>query len=90
MAADASDHLVLTVPDDPRYLGVVVVTMAALAQRAGIDKDDLAGMWSQVEAAIGARLGQGGGPVTLRYEVGDGFLGVRLLDGDGTRWGTTS
>jgi hypothetical protein len=92
MAEVTPDVLTLAVPDDPRYLGVAVATAEALAVRAGIDKEQLAGLVGQLEVAVGERFGQGrsGGRLTLRYEVGDGFLGLRLLNGAGTTRGVTS
>ncbi|MEY2436392.1 MAG: hypothetical protein QOH64_974 [Acidimicrobiaceae bacterium] len=86
----AADRIELTVPADPRYLDVAVAAMEALAERAGVPADDLAGLRAAVHDALEERLdGQGAqGQVHLTYEVGDGFLGVRVLDDRTT--GTTS
>ena len=92
MADAPPDVLTLVVPDDPRYLGVAVATVEGLAIRAGVDKDEVAALRDHVEEAFAARFGKGpaGSSMTLRYEVGDGFLGLRLLDGNGSRRGVTS
>ncbi|MEO7556684.1 MAG: hypothetical protein ABIV94_08800 [Acidimicrobiales bacterium] len=92
MAAAAPDVLTLEVPDDVRYLGLAVATVEALALRAGVDRDDVVDLREGLRDAFGARFGrsQGSGRIVLRYEVGDGFLGVRLLDGAATSRGVTS
>jgi hypothetical protein len=92
MAEETPDVLTLVVPDDSRYLGVAVAAVEGLALRAGVDKDEVAALRDHLEEAFAARFGKGpaGSSVMLRYEVGDGFLGLRLLDGNGTRRGVTS
>lgn len=92
MADATPDVLTLVVPDDPRYLGIAVAAVEGLALRAGVDKDEVAALRDHVEDAFATRFGKGpaGSRVTLRYEVGDGFLGLRLVDGDGKRRGVTS
>ena len=86
----AADRIELTVPADPRYLDVAVAAMEALADRAGVDAEDLPALRAAVHAALEERLDDGGSgeQVHLAYEVGDGFLGVRVLDGRAR--GTTS
>ena len=78
----AADRIDLTVPADPRYLDVAVAAMEALADRAGVDKDDLPRLRAAIHAALEERLDHRGPEqqVHLAYEVGDGFLGVRVLD----------
>lgn len=77
----AAETITIELPIDPRYLDVAVAAVEALAQRAGLDKDDLTELRSQVHDALGERLGRrGGGRVVLRYDVGDGFLGLRVAD----------
>ena len=92
MAEATPDVLTLVVPDDPRYLAVAVATVEGLAVRAGVDKEQVAALRDHVEEAFGTRFGKGpaGSTMTLRYEVGDGFLGLRLVDGNGARRGVTS
>lgn len=73
-------HLVL--PTDPRYLDIAVATAQTLADRAGIDSDGVASFRAQLHDALGERIGRCHGPtVTIRFDVGDGYLGVRL-EGD--------
>jgi anti-sigma regulatory factor (Ser/Thr protein kinase) len=90
--AAAPDVLTLEVPDDPRYLDVAIATVEALAVRAGLDKDELASLRTAVQHALAERLSHrpSGRPIVLRYEVGVGFLGVRLVDEIDTRRGATS
>lgn len=80
MVAATPDVLTLDVPNDPRYLSVAIATVEALALRAGVDRDEVATLLDHLDDAFAARFarGQAGGRVTLRYEVGDGFLGLRL------------
>jgi anti-sigma regulatory factor (Ser/Thr protein kinase) len=78
-----SDEIRLVLPADPRYLDVAVAAIETLADRAGIDADDLAAMRALVHEALGERVShRGSDVVVLCYEVGDGFLGVRLDSGD--------
>jgi hypothetical protein len=86
----AADRIELSVPADPRYLDVAVAAMEALADRAGVQAEDLPGLRAAIHSALEERLDRGasGEQVRLSYEVGDGFLGVRVLDG--RERGTTS
>jgi hypothetical protein len=78
-----SDDIRLMLPADPRYLDVAVAAIETLADRAGIDADELAEMRALVLDALGERLShRSSDVVVLCYEVGDGFLGVRLESGD--------
>ena len=78
-----TDEIRLILPADPRYLDVAVAAIETLADRAGIDADDLASMRALVHDALGERVSHRSSEVVaLRYEVGDGFLGVRLESGD--------
>ena len=78
-----SDEIRLVLPADPRYLDVAVAAIETLADRAGIDADDLAAMRAMVHDALGERVSHHSSEVVvLCYEVGDGFLGVRLESGD--------
>jgi hypothetical protein len=78
-----TDEIRLVLPADPRYLDVAVAAIETLADRAGIDADDLAAMRALVHDALGERLSHRSSEVVmLCYEVGDGFLGVRLESGD--------
>jgi hypothetical protein len=77
-----SDEIRLVLPADPRYLDVAVAAIETLADRAGIDADDLAAMRALVHDALGERVShRSSDVVVLCYEVGDGFLGVRLETG---------
>lgn len=78
-----SDEIRLVLPADPRYLDVAVAAIETLADRAGVDADDLAAMRALVHDALGERVShRASDVVVLCYEVGDGFLGVRLESGD--------
>ena len=78
-----SDEIRLVLPADPRYLDVAVAAIETLADRAGIDADELAEMRALVHDALGERVSHRASEVVvLCYEVGDGFLGVRLESGD--------
>jgi len=80
VVADArADTIAIELPTDPRYLDVAVAAVEALAVRAGIDKDDVADLRERVHSALAQRLSKrGSGRVVLRYDVGDGFLGLRV------------
>lgn len=78
-----SDEIRLTLPADPRYLDVAVAAIETLADRAGIDADELAELRAHVHDALGERVShRASDVVVLCYEVGNGFLGVRLESGD--------
>jgi hypothetical protein len=77
-----ADEIRLLLPADPRYLDVAVAAIETLADRAGIDTDEVASISAHVHDALGERLSHREGAVTLCYEVGDGYLGVRLESGD--------
>jgi hypothetical protein len=77
-----SDRIELTLPADPRYLDVAVAAMEALAERAGVPKEHLPGLRDAIHDALEQRLDdrKPHEHVHLAYEIGDGFLGVRVLD----------
>ena len=78
-----TDQIRLVLPADPRYLDVAVAAIETLADRAGVDAEDLAAMRALVHDALGERVShRASAVVALCYEVGDGFLGVRLESGD--------
>jgi hypothetical protein len=78
-----ADEIRLVLPADLRYLDVAVAAIETLADRAGIDSEELASMRALVHDALGERLSHRTTDiVALVYEVGDGFLGVRLETGD--------
>ena len=71
----------LELPADPRFVQVALATAEALATRAGMDKDDVADLREEVRGALSRRLDHNGtGRVVLHYEVGEGFLGLRVDD----------
>ena len=77
------DEIRLLLPADPRYLDVAIAAIETLADRAGIDADELAAISAHVHHALGQRLSHHeGDQVTLCYEVGDGYLGMRLETAD--------
>ena len=73
------DEIRLVLPADPRYLDVAVAAIESLADRAGVDSDDLAAIRAIVHDALGQRVSRrSADTVVFCYEVGDGYLGVRL------------
>jgi hypothetical protein len=75
----SGEEIRLVLPCQSRYVDVAVVTMEALAERCGLDVDGVASMRTQVYEVLGDRIGHcKSDEVTLCYEVGEGFLGVRL------------
>ncbi|HEX2381824.1 MAG TPA: hypothetical protein VHI95_04255 [Acidimicrobiales bacterium] len=77
----AGEEIRLVLPAQSRYVDVAVATMEALADRSGIDANGVAAIRAQVYEALGERVSRCKGEnVVLCYEVGDGFLGVRLAD----------
>jgi len=77
------DEIRLLLPADPRYLDVAIAAIETLADRAGIDADELAAISAHVHDALGQRLShRDGDAVMLCYEVGDGYLGMRLETAD--------
>jgi hypothetical protein len=77
------DEIRLLLPADLRYLDVAVAAIETLADRAGIDPDEVGAISAHVHDALGERLShRDGDAVTLCYEVGDGYLGVRLETAD--------
>ena len=76
----AAETVTLALPADPRFVEVALATAEALATRAGMEKRDIADLRDQLHALLTRRLGQGGDRVVLRYEVGEGFLGLRVDD----------
>jgi hypothetical protein len=77
----AGEEIRLVLPAQSRYLDVAVATMEALADRSGIDAQGVAALRAQVYEVLGERVSRcEGHSVVLRYEVGDGYLGVRLAD----------
>lgn len=78
------DVISIAMPTDPRYLDAAVAAVEALAVRAGIDKNQMCDLRSSVQAALSDRIARhGAGRIVLRYDVGDGFLGLRVEDDNG-------
>lgn len=78
-----SDEIRIALPADSRYLDVAVAAIETLADRAGVDSDDLAAIRALVHDALGQKLSRRSDDViVLVYEVGDGYLGVRLDSGE--------
>jgi hypothetical protein len=77
----AGEEIRLVIPAQSRYIDVAVATIEALAERSRIDADGVAAIRAQVYEALGERVSHcTAESLVLRYEVGDGFLGVRLED----------
>jgi len=77
----AGEEIRLVLPAQSRYLDVALAAMQSLADRSGIDGEGLAAIRAQVYEVLGERISRcTGDSVVLRYEVGDGYLGVRLED----------
>ena len=77
-----TDEIRLAVPADPRYLDVAVAAIEALADRAGIDSDDLAALRPIVHDALGQRVSRDASEVVVFcYSLGDGYLGLRVEAG---------
>ena len=77
----AGEEIRLVLPAQSRYVDVAVATMEALADRSGIDAEGVAAIRAQVYEVLGERVSHVvGDSVVLCYEVGDGFLGVRLAE----------
>jgi hypothetical protein len=77
----AGEEIRLVLPAQSRYVDVALATMEALADRSGIDADGIAAIRAQVYEVLGERVSRCvGDSVVLSYEVGDGFLGVRLSE----------
>ena len=77
------DEIRLALPADPRYLDVAVAAVVTLADRAGLDSEDVAALRALVHDALGQKVShRAEAVVTLCYEVGDGYLGVRLETSD--------
>ena len=75
----------LTIPADPQYVDVAVAAIEALADRAGVDGDELIAIRGAVHRVLAERLAErnddnSSGEVVLRYAVGDGYLGVKVVD----------
>lgn len=78
-----SDEIRIVLPADPRYLDVAVAAIETLADRAGIDADELANIRALVHDALGQKVSRRATEaVVLIYDVGDGYLGVRVESGD--------
>jgi hypothetical protein len=79
----AGEQIRLVLPAQSRYVDVAVATMEALAERSGIDAEGVSAIRAQVYEVLGERMSHyTGESVVLCYEVGDGFLGVRLEEED--------
>ena len=79
-----SDEIRLVLPADPRYLDVAVAAIETLADRAGIDADDLAAMRANVHDDFGERLSHRNSDVVVpvtKWAIWL-LLGLRLESGD--------
>jgi hypothetical protein len=75
----AGEEITLVLPSQSRYLDVAVATMEALADKSGVDAEGVAALRTRVYEILGERIGRcSGDVVVLLYEVGDGYLGVRV------------
>jgi hypothetical protein len=77
-----NDEVRLVLPVDPRYIDVAVAAAEALAERAGVNGRELAAIRDHVHDVVAERMTDlDDSEVILFYEVGDGFLGLRVEAG---------
>jgi hypothetical protein len=82
VAALHNDEVRIVLPVDPRYIDVAVAAAETLADRAGVNGRELAAIRDQVQAIVAQRMTDlDDTEVVLHYEVGDGFLGLRVERG---------
>ena len=77
----AAEPVRLELPADPRYVDVALAAVETLAKHVGMDRDDIAELREELRKVLLERMQRGGSRVVLRYELGDGFLGLRFDDG---------
>jgi hypothetical protein len=74
------DQIRLVLPAESRYLDVALTAMEVLAERSGVDPVEIAGLRARIHEVLGERVShRSGEELELRFEVGDGYLGVRLV-----------
>ena len=77
----ADEPVRLELPADPRFVDVALAAVETLAKHVGMDRDDIAELCDDLRGVLIDRMQRGGARVVLRYELGDGFLGLRVDDG---------
>ena len=77
----ADEPVRLELPADPRFVDVALAAVETLAKHVGMDRDDIAELRDDLRRVLVERMQRGGPRVVLRYELGDGFLGLRVDDG---------
>jgi hypothetical protein len=76
------DQIRLVLPAESRYLDVALTAMETLADRSGVDAAEIAALRARIHEVLGERVShRAGDTLVLHFELGDGYLGVRL-DGD--------
>jgi anti-sigma regulatory factor (Ser/Thr protein kinase) len=75
----ATDVVTMELPGDERFIAVAVAAAEALATRAGVNRKELARLRTAVHAVfVDHGSFDNDARVVLRYELGDGFLAVRV------------
>jgi len=73
------DTIRLVLPAGTTYLDIALGLIATLAERSSLDPDGVAGLLGHAGPLLEARVIAAGTPhVRLGYEVGEGFLGLRV------------
>ncbi len=76
----AGESVKLELPADPRLVDVALAAVESLAKHVGMDRDDIAELRDDFRGVLLERMQRGGARVVLTYELGDGFLGLRVDD----------
>ena len=78
----SNDEVRLVLPVDARYVDVAVAAAETLADRAGVDARELVVIRDQVHEVVAQRIiDVDDAEVVLHYDIGDGFLGLRIEAG---------
>jgi len=76
----AGEPVKLELPADPRFVDVALAAVETLAKHVGMDRDEIAELRDDRYRVYRSLQQRGGGRVVLSYELGDGFLGLRVDD----------
>jgi hypothetical protein len=76
----AGEPVKLELPADPRFVDVALAAVETLAKHVGMDRDEIAELRDDLRGVLLERMQRGSGRVVLRYELGEGFLGLRVDD----------